>query len=155
MTTTGDLVSVSGALTDTGTAPLLDLSGGVVAARNGVLLSTATGRLSLNGPALARSGGTLATTDDLFNVSGGARLTSTGTGALLGFSGATVNVGNAAGDQLFVVTGAGSAATLAGSVLDASATTFTLTGSSFVEVSSGATLTAPSRHRSPPCRAAR
>ena len=143
VTTTGDLVSVSGSLTDTGTAPLLDLSGGAVATRNGVLVSTAAGRLSLNGPALARSGGTLATTDDLFNVSGGARLTSTGTGALLGFSGATVNVGNAAGDQLFVVTGAGSAATLAGSVLDASATTFTLTGSSFVEVSSGATLTAP------------
>jgi hypothetical protein len=144
VTTTGDLVSVSGSLTGTGTAPLLDLSGGAVAARNGVLVSSATGRLSLNGPALARSGGTLATTDDLLNVSGGARLTSTGTGALLGFSGATVNVGNASGDQLFVVTGTGSAATLAGSVLDASATTFTLTGSSFVEVSSGATLTAPS-----------
>ena len=141
--TTGDLVSVSGSLTDLGTAPLLDLSGGAVSARNGVLVSTATGGLSLNGPALARSGGTLATTDDLFNVSGGARLTSTGTGALLGFSSATVNVGNAAGDQLFVVTGTGSAATLAGSVLDASATTFTLTGSSFVEVSGGATLTAP------------
>jgi hypothetical protein len=143
VTTTGNLVSVSGSLTDTGTTPLLDLTGGAVAARNGVVVSTANGRLGLNGPALARSGGTLATTDDLFNISGGARLTSTGTGALLGFSGATVNVGNASGDQLFVVTGTGSAATLAGSVLDASATTFTLTGSSFVEVSSGATLTAP------------
>ena len=143
VTTTGDLVSVSGTLADTGTAPLLDLTGGAVAARNGILVSTANGRLSLNGPALARTGGTLATTDDLFNISGGARLSSAGTGALLGFSGATVNVGNASGDQLFVVTGAGSAATLAGSLLDASATTFTLTGSSFVEVSSGATLTAP------------
>jgi hypothetical protein len=143
VTTTGNLVSVSGSLTDTGTTPLLDLTGAAVAARNGVVVSTANGRLGLNGPALARSGGTLATTDDLFNVSGGARLTSTGTGALLGFSGATVNVGNGTGDQLFVVTGTGSAATLAGSVLDASATTFTLTGSSFVEVSSGATLTAP------------
>ncbi len=141
ITTTGDLVSVSGTLTDTGTAPLLDLDGGAVAARNGVLVSTVNGRLTLNGPALARSGGTLATTDDLFNISGGARLTSAGTGALLGFSGATVNVGS--GDQLFVVTGAGSAATLAGALLDASATTFTLTGASFVEVSSGATLTAP------------
>jgi hypothetical protein len=143
VTTTGDFLSVSGSLTDTGTAPLLDLSGGAVAARNGILVSTANGRLSLNGPALARSGGTLATTDDLFNISGGARLTSTGIAALLGFSGAAVNVGNASGDQLFVVTGTGSAATLAGSVLDAAATTFTLTGSAFVEVSSGATLTAP------------
>ncbi|HEY7436722.1 MAG TPA: FecR domain-containing protein [Methylomirabilota bacterium] len=142
VTTTGDLVSVSGSLTDTGTAALLDLDAGAVAARNGVLVSTVNGRLGLNGPALARTSGTLATTDDLFNVSGGARLTSTGTGALLGFSGATVNVGNASGDQLFVVTGTGSAATLAGSVVDASNTTFTLAGSAFVEVSSGATLTA-------------
>ncbi len=141
ITTTGDLVSVSGTLTDTGAAPLLDLNGGAVAARNGVLVSTANGRLTLNGPALARTGGTLATSDDLFNVSGGARLTSAGTGALLGFSGAAVSVGS--GDQLFVVTGTGSAATLAGALLDASATTFTLTGASFVEVSSGATLTAP------------
>ena len=94
ITTTGDLVSVSGTLTDTGTAPLLDLDGGAVAARNGVLVSTVNGRLTLNGPALARTGGTLATTDDLFNISGGARLTSAGTGALLGFSGATVNVGS-------------------------------------------------------------
>ena len=133
---------MSGTLGATGTAALLDLDGGAVAARNGVLVSTTNGRLTLNGPALARTGGTMATTDDLFNVSGGARLTSTGTAALLGFSGAAVNVGNAAGDQLFVVTGAGSAATLAGALLDASATTFTLTGSSFVEVSSGATLTA-------------
>lgn len=141
VTTTSDLVSVSGSMTDTGTAPLLDLNGGAVATRNGVLVSTVNGRLGLGGPALARAGGTLTTTDDLFNVSGGAQLTSTGTDALLGFSGATVNVGNASGDQLFVVTGAGSTATLAGSVLDASNTTFTLTGSSFVEVSSGATLT--------------
>jgi FecR-like protein len=141
ITTTGDLVSVSGPLTSTGTTPLLDLDGAAVAARNGVLVSTVNGRLTLNGPALVRTGGTLATTDDLFNVSGGARLTSAGTGALLGFSGASVTVGS--GDQLFVVTGAGSTATLAGALLDASATTFTLTGASFVEVSSGATLTAP------------
>jgi hypothetical protein len=140
--TTGDLVAVSGTLTGTGTTPLLDLTGGAVAARNGVLVSTANGHLSLSGPALARTGGTLTTSDDLLNVSGGARLTSAGTGALLGFSGATVNVGNASGDQLFVVTGTGSAATLSGALLDASATTFTLSGSSFVEVSSGATLTA-------------
>jgi hypothetical protein len=143
VTTTGNLLSVSGTLTGAGAAPLLDLTGGAIAARNGILVSTANGRLTLNGPALARSGGTLATTDDLVNVSGGARLTGTGTGALLGFSGASVNVGNASGDQLFVVTGTGSAATLAGPVLDASNTTFTLTGSALVEVSSGATLAAP------------
>jgi hypothetical protein len=144
VTTTSNLVGVSGSLTDTGSTPLLDLTGGAVSARNGVLVSTANGRLSLTGPALARVGGTLTTTDDLFNVSGGGRLTSAGTGALLGFANATVNVGNASGDQLFVVTGTGSAATLAGPVLDASNTALTLTGSAFVEVSSGATLTAPS-----------
>jgi filamentous hemagglutinin len=144
VSTTNDLVSVSGSLTDTGSAPLLDLAGGVVSARNGVLVSTANGRLTLNGPALDRTGGALTTTDDLFNVSGGGRLTNAGTGALLDFSNATVNVGNAAGDQLFVVTGAGSAVTLGGSVLDASNTAFTLTGSALIEVSSGATLTAPS-----------
>ena len=140
--TTGDLVSVSGSLTDTGSSPLLDLTGGAVSARNGVLVSTVSGRLTLNGPALARTGGTLSTTDDLVNVSGGAQLVSTGTGALLGFSSAAVNLGNATSDQLFVVTGAGSGASLAGPVLDATGTTFTLTGP-LVEVSSGATLGAP------------
>jgi hypothetical protein len=138
---TGELLSVSGSLTDTGSAPLLDLTGGAVTARNGVLVSTANGRLTLNGPALSRSGGTLTTTDDLFNISGGGRLTDTGTGALLALSNATLSVGNAAGDQLFVVTGAGSAATLAGPILSATSTALSLTGSALVEVSSSATLT--------------
>lgn len=141
LTTAGHLVSVSGSLTATGPAALLDLEGGAVAARSGVLVSTANGQLGLGGPALARIGGSLDVADDLFNVSGGARLTATGSGALLGFSDAAVNVGNASGDQLFVVTGTGSAATLAGPVLDASNTTFNLTGA-FMEVSSNATLTA-------------
>ena len=143
VTTTGDLVSVSGSLAGTGAAALLDLGGGAVAARNGVLVSTANGRLTLAGPALARAGGTLSTTDDLVNVSGGGRLVSTGTGALLGFSNAAVNVGNATTDQLFVVTGAGSATTLAGPAVDAVNTALSLTGP-FVEVSSGATLSAAS-----------
>jgi hypothetical protein len=142
VTTTGNLVSVSGTLTDTGSAALVDFTGGAVAARNGVLVSTANGRLNLNGPALTRSGGTLTTTDDLFSITTGGRLTDTGTGALLAFSGATVNVGNAAGDQLFQVTGAGSTATLAAGLLEASNTAFTLTGSSLVDVSTGAVLTA-------------
>ncbi len=138
---TGELLSLSGSLTDTGSTPLLDLTGGAVTARNGVLVSTANGRLTLNGSALSRSGGTLTTTDDLFNVSGGGRLTGTGTSALLALSNATVTVGNAAGDQLFVVTGAGSAATLAGPILSATSTALSLTGSALVEVSSSATLT--------------
>ena len=141
VTTTGDLASVSGSLTDTGTAPLLDLTGGTVASRNGVLVSTANGRLNLDGPALARTGGTLTTTDDLVSIASGGRLVNTDGGALLGFSSATVNVGNATSDQLFVVTGTGSAATLAGPVIDATSTAFTLAGGSFVEVSSAATLT--------------
>ena len=140
--TTGNLVTVSGSLTDTGTAALLDLAGGAVAARNGLALSSAAGQLSLNGPALGRTGGTLTVTDDLFNISAGARLTSTGAGALLGFSGATVNIGNGTGDQLFQLTGAGSSATLAGGLLEASNTAFTLTGSSLMEVSTAAVLTA-------------
>jgi len=138
---TGELLSLSGSLTDTGSAPLLDLTGGAVTARNGVLVSTANGRLTLNGPAWSRSGGTLTTTDDLFNISGGGRLTDTGTGALIALSNATVSVGNAAGDQLFVVTGAGSAATLAGPILSANSTALSLTGSALIEVSSSATLT--------------
>ena len=141
ITTSGNLVGVSGSLTDTGTVPLLDLTGGTVAARYGVLVSTANGRLGLTGPALSRTGGTLTTTDDLFNVSGGAQLTSAGPAALLGFSGATVAVGNASGDQLFVVTGTGSQATLAGPVLSAAGTGLSLTGTALVEVSSAATLT--------------
>ena len=146
VTTTGNLVTVSGSLTDTGAAPLLDLTGGAVSARNGLALSSASGQLSLNGPALARSGGTLAVTDDLLNISAGGRLTSAGTGALLGFSGATVNVGNGSGDQLFQLTGAGSTATLAAGVLDASNTAFTLTGSSLVDVSTAG----PDRERRRP-----
>jgi len=142
VTTTGNLVSMSGSLTDTGSAALLDLTGGAVATRNGVLVSTANGRLNLNGSALTRSGGTLTTTDDLFSITTGGRLTNTGTGALLAFSSATVDIGNAAGDQLFVVTGTGSAATLAGSVLAASATTFTLLTDDLVNVSAGGRLTA-------------
>ena len=141
VTTTGDLVSVSGSLTDMGAAPLLDLTGGRVAARNGVLVSTANGRLTMDGPAVARTGGTLTITDDLVSIASGGRLVNTGAGALLGFSNATVNVGNATSDQLFVVTGTGSAATLAGPVLDATNTTFTFAGGTFVEVSSAATLT--------------
>ena len=141
VTTTGDLVSVSGSLTDTGTAPLLDLGGPAVAARSGVLVSTTNGRLSLNGPALSRTGGTLTLTDDLVGITSGGRLTDTGTGPLLAFSAGTVNIGNAAGDQLFVVNGAGSQATLAGPVLSATGTALSLTGTALVEVSTGAMLT--------------
>ena len=56
ITTTGDLVSVSGALTATGTGPLLDLGDGAVAARSGVLVSTANGRLTLSAPRSAARG---------------------------------------------------------------------------------------------------
>jgi len=139
--TTGDLLSVSGSLTDTGTAPLLDLSGGAVAARNGVLVSTATGRLSLNGLALSRTGGTLTLTDDLVSITAGGRLTDTGVGPLLAFSTGTVSIGNAAGDQLFVVNGVGSQASLAGPVLSAAGSALSLTGTALVEVSTSATLT--------------
>jgi hypothetical protein len=138
---------VSGSLTDTGTAALLDLTGGTVSARNGVLVSTANGRLALAGPVLGRSAGTFTTTDDLFGITGGGRLTAAGTGALLGFSNATVNIGNGSGDQLFVVSGAGSSATLTGPVVSAAGTALSLTGSALLEVSSSGTLTDTSASR--------
>jgi hypothetical protein len=141
VTTTGDLLSVSGSLTDTGTAPLLDLSGGAVAARSGILVSTASGRLSLDGPALSRTGGTLTLTDDLVSITAGGRLTDTGVGPLLAFSTGTMTIGNAAGDQLFVVNGVGSQASLAGPVLSAAGSALSLTGTALVEVSTSATLT--------------
>ncbi|HEX9747341.1 MAG TPA: hypothetical protein VGB86_02930, partial [Methylomirabilota bacterium] len=145
--TTGNLVTVSGALTGAGTAALLDLTGGAVSARNGLALSSATGRLSLTGPALARSGGTLATTDDLVGITTGGRLTATGTGPLLAFSTGTVTIGNGAGDQLFVVNGAGSQATLAGPLLSTAGTALSLTGAALVQVSTSATLTDTSAQR--------
>ena len=141
VTSTGNLVTVSGSLTDTGAAPLLDLTGGAVAARNGVLVSAANGRLALNGPALGRTGGTLTLTDDLVSITSGGRLTDTGAGPLLAFSAGTVNIGNAAGDQLFVVNGVGSQAALAGPVLSATGTALSLTGNALVEVSTSGTLT--------------
>ena len=147
VTTTGNLVTVSGALTGAGTAALLDLTGGAVSARNGLALSSATGRLSLTGPALARSGGTLATTDDLVGITTGGRLTATGTGPLLAFSTGTVTIGNGAGDQLFVVNGAGSLATLAGPLLSTAGTALSLTGAALVQVSTSATLTDTSAQR--------
>jgi hypothetical protein len=142
----GNLLSVSGPLASPSADPLFSLAGGDVRVRNLGVVSSGAGVLTLGGAFLDRSGSgqTLTTTDDLLNVSGGGRLTGTGTGALLGFANTTVNVGNAASDQLFVVTGAGSAATLAGPVLDATNTAFTTTGGSLVEVSSAATLTSTS-----------
>ena len=147
VTTTGNLVTVSGSLTDTGSAALLDLTGGTVTARNGLAISSATGRLTLNGPALDRTGGTLTVTDDLASITAGGRLVDTGTGPLLVFSTGTVAIGNGAGDQLFVVNGAGSQATLAGPVLNATGAALSLTGAALVEVSTSATLTDTSAQR--------
>ena len=140
----GNLLSVSGALTSTGATPLLSLAGGNVRALNLGVVSSATGLLMLGGAFLDRSGTgkTLTTIDDLLNVSAGGRLLAGGADALLRFTDTTVNVGNGSGDQLFQLTGAGSAATLAAGLLEASSTAFTLTGSSLVDVSTGALLTA-------------
>lgn len=139
VTTTGNLLTVSGQLTATGT--LFDITGGTVSARSGVALSSAAGRLTLGGPALSLDGSTLTTTDDLFSITAGARLTDTTTAALLDFTNATVAIGNAGGDQLFVVNGAGSQAALAGPLLTASGGGLAFRGTALVEVSSGATLT--------------
>jgi hypothetical protein len=141
ISTTGNLLSVSGSLTAAGAAPLLDLAGGAVAARTGVAISSAAGRLALDGAALSRVGGTLTLTDDLVSITGGGWLTDTGAGPLLAFSTGAVTIGNAAGDQLFVVSGPGSQAILAGPVLSAAGTAVSLTGTALVEVSNAATLT--------------
>ena len=58
-----------------------------------------------------------------------------------------MNIGNGAGDQLFVVNGAGSQATLAGPMLSATGTALSLTGAALVEVSTSATLTDTSAQR--------
>jgi hypothetical protein len=139
VTTTGNLATVSGSLTATGTAALLDLTGGTVSARNGLSVSSANGRLGLNGPALTRTGGLLTVADDLFSISAGGRLTATGSGPLLGITNGTMSIGTGAGDQLFVVTGAGSQATLASPVLNATGSVLSVTRA-LVEVSSNATL---------------
>ncbi len=140
----GNLLSVSGPLTSAAATPLLSLRGGDVRARNLGVVSSATGVLTLGGAFLDRSGtgNTLVTTDDLLNVSAGGRLVAGGAAALLRFTDTTVSAGNGTGDQLFQLTGAGSAATLAAGLLKASNTGFTLTGSSLVDVSTGAILTA-------------
>jgi hypothetical protein len=140
----GNLLSVSGPLTSGAPTPLLSLTGGNVRARNLGVVSSATGALTLGGAFLDRSGAgkTLVTTDDLLNVSAGGRLVAGGAATLLRFTDTTVNAGNGSGDQLFQLTGAGSAATLAAGLLEASNTAFTLTGSSLVDVSSAAVLTA-------------
>ena len=62
-------------------------------------------------------------------------------GPLLAFSTGTMTIGNAAGDQLFVVNGVGSQASLAGPVLSAAGSALSLTGTALVEVSTSATLT--------------
>ncbi len=56
-------------------------------------------------------------------------------------------IGNAAGDQLFVVNGAGSQATLAGPVLSVANAALSLTGTALVEVSTSGTLTDTSAQR--------
>ena len=102
MAAPGNLLSVSGPLTSGATTPLLSLSGGDVRARNLGVVSSAAGVLTLGGAFLDRSGAgsTLLTTDDLLNVSAGARLVAGGTDALLRFTDTTVSAGNGTGDQL-------------------------------------------------------
>ncbi|HSE04769.1 MAG TPA: FecR domain-containing protein, partial [Methylomirabilota bacterium] len=140
----GDLLRVTGPLNSPSTRPLLSLTGGNVRARNLGVVSSGSGVLTLGGTFLDRSGAgnTLAATDDLLNVSAGGRLVGGGTGSLLRLADTAVDVGNGSGDQLFQLTGAGSAATLAGGLLETSNTALTLTGSALVDVSAGAVLTA-------------
>ncbi|HEX9125487.1 MAG TPA: hypothetical protein VF948_03740 [Methylomirabilota bacterium] len=136
-----NLLNVTGTVTSSGAGALLSLTNGTVSVRNVALVGSG-GRLSLAGGLLERNGATLKTIDDLLNISAGGRLTGAGTGALLSFTNATANVGNAAGDQYFQVTGAGSSATLAGPLLMASgASKLTLTGSALLDVSTSGTLT--------------
>ena len=132
-------MDVTGTLTAAATTPFVALQSSTLASRT--LAAVQTGSLSLAGGPLFEAVGSVATTsDDLLRVTGGGRLFGPAAGPLLSLSGTTLGVGNGTNDRLLELTGAGSRVTLGGSLLDATGSTVSLTGTSLVEVTTGAAL---------------
>ena len=132
-------MDVTGTLTATARRPFIALQSSTLASRT--LAAVQTGSLSLTGgPLFEAVGGGASTTDDLLRVTGGGRLFGPASGPLLSLSGSTLAVGNGTGDRLLELTGTGSRLTLGGALLDATGSTVSLTGTSLVEVTTGAAL---------------
>jgi len=127
----------NGTLSLTGT--LLDAVNSTVTADLGTVRSN--GQLTLAGSFLHAVGGTIGSSNHLLRVFASGGVTGTGLGALFDFSGTAVNVGTLSGGQYFQVTGGSSNVTLAGPLLAAAGSAFTLTGSALLDVSTNATFT--------------
>jgi hypothetical protein len=124
----------NGTLSLTGT--LLDAVNSTVTADLGTVRSN--GQLTLGGSFLHAVGGTIGAPDHLLRVFASGSVAATGLGALFDFSGTTVNVGTISGGRYFQVTGGSSNVTLAGPLLAAAGSVFTLTGSALLDVSTNA-----------------
>lgn len=166
VTVGGNVLKVSGAMSGTTAQPFMSLSDSTLGAQvltllqNGTLSLTSTlldavnstvtadlgtvqsnGQLTLAGSFLHAVGGTIGAPDHLLRVFAAGGVTGTGLGALFDFSGTTVNVGTVSGGQYFQVTGGSSNVTLAGPLLAAAGSAFTLTGSALLDVFTKATFT--------------
>ena len=165
VTVGASVLSVSSAMSSTTAKPFMSLSGSTLSAQdltflqNGTLSlpntlldavnSTVTadlgtvrlnGQLTLGSSFLHAVGGTISAPDHLLKVSAAGGVTGTGLGALFDFSGTTVNVGTTSRGQYFQVTG-NSNVTLAGPLLAAAGSAFTLSGSALLHVAGRSTLT--------------
>jgi hypothetical protein len=166
VTVGGNALKISGTMSSTTAQPFMSLSGSTLGAQvltflqNGTLSLTGTlldavnstvtgdlgtvgsnGQLTLAGSFLRAVGGTIGAPDRLLRVFAAGGVTGTGLRALFDFSGTTVNVGSVSGGQYFQVTGGSSNVTLAGPLLAAAGSVFTLTGSALLDVSTKATFT--------------
>jgi hypothetical protein len=166
VTAGANVLNVAGSMSSTTTLPFMSLSNSTLGAKvltlvqNGTLRITGTlldavnstviadlgtvrsnGQLTLGGSFLHAVGGTIGAPDHLLKVSASGGVTGTGLGSLFDFSGATVNVGSLSGGQYFQVTGGNSNVTLAGPLLAATRSAFTLMGSALLDVSTNATFT--------------
>jgi len=129
------LTVTGGALRATGPMPLLGFNGGVVAAVGDVVDILGGASVALQGSLVTAAETIVAAFDRVLDVHGQASLTTTSDASLLQFAGGQVTtLGGVVNIQ-----DPGTVVTLAGRLVDASATTFT-SGGSFVGVSDGARL---------------
>jgi hypothetical protein len=165
MVTVGaNVLNVAGSMSSTTTLPFMSLSNSTLDAKaltlvqNGTLKITGTlldainstvtadlgtvrssGQLTLGGSFVHAVGGTISAPDHLLKVSASGAVTGTGLGSLFDLSGTMLNVGSLSGGQYFQVTGGNSNVTLAGPLLAATGSAFTLMGSALLDVSTNAT----------------